>query len=130
MLPCVHDEQPTKSRLNNRPPGVSVAGIQTAVSGFYPLLSNGVNVGAASIVNYPDSAIHQAQPRTAFGVSQDRRYLFLMTLDGRQDTYSQGSLDVETAFWLFQFARGMRSTWTGAVRRRCMWPTARAIHSR
>ena len=87
----------------NRPPGTNTAGIYTAVTGYYPLVSNGVNIGAAAASSYPDSFIHQVQPRTAYGVSQDSRYLYLMTIDGRQPGYSDGSLDSETAYWLLQF---------------------------
>ena len=88
---------------NNDPPGTNTTGIYTAVTGYYPVLSNGLNIGAASIINYPDTEVHKAQPRTAFGVSQDRRYLFLMTIDGRQSGYSDGALDKETALWMSQF---------------------------
>src|SRR5205807_9265281 len=49
-------------------------------------------------------------PRTAFGVSQDKRYFFMMTIDGRQGTseginppYSVGAVDQESAMWLLQF---------------------------
>ena len=87
----------------NRPPGTNTAGIYTAITGFYPLVSNGVNIGAAAASSYPDSSIHQVQPRTAYGVSRDNRYLYLMTIDGRQSGYSDGSLDTETAYWLLQF---------------------------
>ena len=81
--------------FTNWPP-VSTEGIFTAVSGIYPVLVNQVNVGA----RYSHSGIHDLQPRTAFGVSQDRRYLFLLTIDGRQPGYSNGAYDSETAGWL------------------------------
>lgn len=87
----------------NKPPGTNTAGIYTAVTGYYPIVSNGVNIGAASINSYPDSFIHQVQPRTAFGVSQNNRYLYLMSIDGRQSGYSDGALDTETAYWIMQF---------------------------
>jgi hypothetical protein len=87
----------------NRPPGTNTAGIYTAVTGFYPIASNGVNIGAAAASSYPDSFIHQVQPRTVFGVSQDNRYLYLMTIDGRQGGYSDGALDTESAYWIMQF---------------------------
>jgi hypothetical protein len=105
--------------LNNRPGATNVPGIYTAITGFYPVLTNGVNVWAlyySDFFNqYPDSSIHQFQPRTAFGVSQDRRYLYMMTIDGRQPNfmsgggacnigqYSNGALDSETAMWLLTF---------------------------
>jgi exopolysaccharide biosynthesis protein len=86
--------------FRNLPPGTNTAGIYTAVTGYYPIVSNGVNIGAAAINSYPDSWIHQVQPRTAYGVSQDNRYLFIMTIDGRQSGYSDGALDVETGYWM------------------------------
>ena len=87
----------------NVPPGTNTAGINGIITGYYPIVSNGVNIAAAAINNYPDGFIHQVQPRTAFGVSQDNRYLYLMTIDGRQTGYSDGALDTETAYWLMQF---------------------------
>jgi hypothetical protein len=87
----------------NRPPGTNTAGIYTAITGYYPLVSNGVNIATAAASSYPDSFIHQVQPRTAYGISRDNRYLYLMTIDGRQSGYSDGSLDTETAYWLLQF---------------------------
>src|SRR6266849_1107461 len=79
------------------------AGIYTAVSGHYLLVTNGVNIGY-TYVGIPDpTGIHQVQPRTAVGVSQDGRYLYLITIDGRQPGYSDGALDAETADWLIRF---------------------------
>src|SRR5205823_3750805 len=97
----------------------------TAVTGYYPVLTNGVNVWAlynsAFLSQYPDSFVHGSQPRTGFGISQDKRYLFLMTIDGRQPgsgggscgttittcgltvPSSNGALDAETGLWLLQF---------------------------
>lgn len=88
--------------FNNRPPGTNTAGMYTAITGFYPIVSNGVNIGASAITNYPDSTIHQLQPRTAYGVSQDNRYLYLLTIDGRQSGYSDGAYDTETGYWMLQ----------------------------
>ncbi|HUR46363.1 MAG TPA: phosphodiester glycosidase family protein, partial [Candidatus Saccharimonadales bacterium] len=90
---------------HNQYPGTNTAGIYTAVSGFYPVLSNGVNVASWAVANYPDPTIHQVQPRTVFGLSQDRRYFFMMVIDGRQLStgYSDGSTDTETATWLQMF---------------------------
>jgi len=95
--------------FNNRSPGTNTTGIYTAITGYYPIVANGVNVGAASINAYPDSFIHQTQPRTAYGISRDGRYLYMMTIDGRQGPmdgagdYSDGALDSETAYWIMQF---------------------------
>jgi hypothetical protein len=87
----------------NLPPGTNTDGIYTAITGYYPIVSNGANIGSYASVSYPDQAIHQAQPRTAIGLSQDNHYLFLMTIDGRQSPYSEGAIDAETAYWLLQF---------------------------
>ena len=89
--------------FNNRPPGHSLAGIYTAVTGFYPILSNNVNIGEAAAVSYPDPSIHEPQPRTIFGLSGDRHYLFVVTIDGRQPGYSDGATDPEGATWLQRF---------------------------
>src|SRR5208282_1028556 len=86
----------------NRPPGTNTAGIYTAITGYYPIVSNGVNFGIAASNSYPDSFIHQLQPRTAYGVSKDNRYLFVLTIDGRQSGYSDGAYDVETAYWMLE----------------------------
>ena len=102
------NKQPTIA-FKNLPPGASTAGIYTAITGYYPIVSNGVNIGAAAATGYPDSSIHQTQPRTAYGISQDSRYLYIMTIDGRQGpmnnagNYSDGALDNETAYWMMQF---------------------------
>src|SRR5262249_18021975 len=73
-------------------------------------LSNGVNIGADAAISYPDSTIHGPQPRTVHGLSQDRRYLFMMTIDGRQGRsegidppYSEGATDPESADWVLRF---------------------------
>ena len=93
--------------LDNRPPGTNTTGIYTAVTGYYPVLTNGVNIWDLYYNDffniYPDFNIHSQQPRTAFGLSQDNRYLFMMTIDGRQPGYSDGAYDWETAIWLLQF---------------------------
>ncbi len=59
------------------------------MGGFGMLLRNGENVGA-------DDARH---PRTAAGVSEDGRHLFLLVIDGRQAA-SMGTTTRETADWL------------------------------
>jgi len=74
-------------------PPASVDGIYTAVSGNYPLIvagRNAVNRGTA----------FEVDPRTVFGLSQDRHYLYLVGIDGRQPGYSEGANDYESAAWL------------------------------
>ena len=83
--------------VNNAPtvihsnwPAASTEGMHTAVSGNYPLLIAGRNVGRKFDVD----------PRTVFGISQDRRYLYLVAIDGRQPGYSDGANDFESGVWL------------------------------
>jgi Phosphodiester glycosidase len=89
--------------FNNQPPGTNVAGIFSAVTGYYPILSNGVNLGSWAVANYPDFQVHTANPRTIFGVSQDKRYFYMIIIDGRQSGYSDGSTDPESAIWATAF---------------------------
>lgn len=78
-------------------PARDTTGAFTAVAGPYSILVNGVNVGS----NYFGlGGIHSLEPRTAMGISQDRRYLYLLVIDGRQSGYSDGAYDRETAAWL------------------------------
>jgi hypothetical protein len=60
------------------------------LSGYYALLQNGKNRGG----------FVDRHPRTAAGVSRDGRYLILMTVDGRQPGYSEGTSTAETAEWM------------------------------
>jgi hypothetical protein len=79
-------------------PAHPTTGIYTAVTGLYAILYSNVNIGS-NYIGSPDFA-HQINPHTAFGLSQDRRHLYLITIDGRQSGYSDGALDWETARWL------------------------------
>jgi hypothetical protein len=81
--------------LPTNSPATNTTGIYTAVAGDHPLLINGVNVQPADPFDL--------DPRTAFGLSQDRRYLFLMTLDGRQPGWSEGADFRDTGEWLKRF---------------------------
>jgi Phosphodiester glycosidase/Purple acid Phosphatase, N-terminal domain len=78
-------------------PGTNVDGVFTAVSGEYSLVIGGKNV-ADDLPNR--GFIHEVNPRTVFGLSQDRRFLYLVTIDGRQPGYSDGADDYESAGWL------------------------------
>lgn len=78
-------------------PAVSTAGVHTAVTGDYPVVVKGVNIGR-QYLNQP-GFIHGTNPRTAMGVSADGRYLYLMCIDGRQP-HSTGALDYETGAWM------------------------------
>ena len=78
-------------------PATSNTGTYTAVSGDYSLVVKGVNI-SRKYLNL--GGIHDLNPRTSFGISQDRRYLILLAIDGRQPGYSNGSYDFETAGWM------------------------------
>ena len=73
-------------------PAASTVGVANAVTGKFPLVINGTNVAG-------NGPIH---PRTAIGYSLDRRYLVLMTIDGRQPGYSDGAEDINTAEWMIR----------------------------
>jgi exopolysaccharide biosynthesis protein len=81
-------------------PARSTNSMYNVVSGDYCVLVKGVNTG----YQYRNDGdfIHQVNPRTAFGISQDKRYLYLMTIDGRQPGYSDGAWDFETGAWLIK----------------------------
>src|SRR5262249_51432718 len=81
----------------NWPPPAAV-GVYTAVSWLSAVLGNDRHV-ASNFFGSPDF-VHGLNPRTAFGLSQDRRYLYLITIDGRQSGYSDGAYDWETSEWL------------------------------
>ena len=81
-------------------PAHSTAGLQTAVAGEYPIVVNGKNIGR-QYLNL-SGVIHGVNPRTALGLSADRNYLYLVTIDGRQPGYSDGTLDYETGNWLLK----------------------------
>ncbi len=56
--------------------------VQLAISGPAVVLKDG------KVLEQKDKATH---PRTAIGFSEDQRYLFLMTIDGRRPEYSVGA---------------------------------------
>jgi len=76
------------------PTPISLTGIYTAVCGDARLVLNGnINVATGG----------EAHPRTVVGLSQDDYYLILITIDGRQDGYSEGATLYEAAEWLIRF---------------------------
>ena len=79
-------------------PVANTNGIFTAVTGDYPLIMNGLSVAKNS-----SSPVPGANPRTAIGATEDGRYLLMMTIDGRQPGWSDGSEDEDTAAWLIRF---------------------------
>ncbi len=78
-------------------PSASAVGVESAVSGDYPVVVQGVNIGRQYLAQ--PGFIHDTNPRTAMGLSADRRHLYLMVIDGRQ-SQSSGALDYETGAWM------------------------------
>ncbi len=73
--------------------GATTAGDSwTAVSGIYQFLADGS----------PRLSGTDRAPRTGIGVSQDTRYVYLMTIDGRS-TSSVGATNTEVGEWLASF---------------------------
>ena len=68
------------------------ANVADAVTGSDILVRGGQNVAPTASTDF-----NNANPRTAAGVSQDGRTLYLLTIDGRQPGYSPGASLVETA---------------------------------
>jgi exopolysaccharide biosynthesis protein len=75
---------------SNWPPA-SVEGVYNAISGNFPVLVGGTNVGRNVL---------DLDPRTVFGLSEDRRYLFILAIDGRQFGYSEGANFYECGVWM------------------------------
>ena len=71
-------------------PPIDTQGAHNALAGNIALLVDGANKGGMG----------PRHPRSAVGISKDGRYLLLMTTDGRQPGYSEGTTDAETAEWL------------------------------
>jgi hypothetical protein len=90
------NNQPAYVHLNW--PATNTDGIFNGVAGMYPLLSNGVNI-SYSYTNdiLPGDDLHSDQPRTAFGLSEEGRYLIMVAIDGRQPGFSDGAYDWEMA---------------------------------
>ncbi len=48
----------------------------------------------------PSTTVH---PRTAVGISENERYLYMMTIDGRRTGHSDGADYKDTGDWLVRF---------------------------
>lgn len=72
-------------------PSMSLDGIHTAISGNNLILTNGI-IAQPSIIDL--------DPRTVYGLSQDRRYLYLVAFDGRQTGYSVGATLRDCGIWM------------------------------
>ena len=68
--------------------------VTTLLTGFPKIVSNGENCAIACYANEGGSSTFATDrhPRTAAGFSQDKRYLYLVTVDGRQVTSKGMSL--------------------------------------
>jgi len=75
-------------------PDEPLEGVRTAVAGNMIVLKEG------KVVEQGDKSVH---PRTAVGISQDGRYVYIMTIDGRQPTYSIGATYEEIGRWMLEF---------------------------
>jgi hypothetical protein len=67
--------------------------IQNAVGGFFRILENGRLSGRLEAAEHPSAPRH---PRSAAGLSADRRFLYLLAIDGRRPG-SLGATEAETA---------------------------------
>lgn len=76
-------------RMDALPADADLSKIQIAVSGFSFVLRNGQVSG--------EQALH---PRTGYGLSQNKKFLFLITIDGRQKSWSEGATSREVGEWL------------------------------
>ncbi len=85
------------ARIEQTYPTTDLTGVWTAIESWAYLLVNGVNTGDPRII--PGNV----EPRSALGLSQDGRYLILMTIDGRQTGYSEGATAYEESEWLQRF---------------------------
>lgn len=70
-----------------------------SVTGSGIIVQDGVNVGAQT--PYGDGV--DPNPRTAVGLSQQGRYLYVVVIDGRQPGYSVGTTNTETADLMLAF---------------------------
>ncbi len=89
--------QDNVARIEQTYPTTDLTGVYTAIESWAYLLVNGVNTGDPRII--PGNV----EPRSALGLSQDGRYLILMTIDGRQTGYSEGATSYEESEWLQRF---------------------------
>lgn len=69
-----------------------LSGIRVAVSGFAFCLEDGAPKGSNTVLH----------PRTGYGLCEEKRYLFIMVVDGRQPS-SQGATVREVGEWLRAF---------------------------
>lgn len=76
--------------------GFDTTGIQTAVAGSLVVLSDG------QIVPFAPGQL-TLEPRTGMGLSSDSRYLYIVTIDGRNPGISEGATYNDLGQWLKTF---------------------------
>ena len=74
--------------------GEDTSRIRLALGGFSIILEDGL---------VKDDGRKTLAPRTAYGLSQDRRYLFIMTIDGRMEGFSEGVTTGELGGWIRKY---------------------------
>jgi hypothetical protein len=78
-------------------PSFNVEEFWTAVAGTGIIVAGGRNVAALN-----DTGGDKAHPRTAVGLDEGARHLFLLVIDGRRSGRSEGATLGELADWLLQ----------------------------
>ena len=74
-------------------PGDDTSAIRYAISGFGFVLKDGK-------LTPKDSPKAKLAPRTGYGLSKDKRYLYIIAIDGRQAAYSMGASTYEVGQFL------------------------------
>ncbi len=96
-LLLAHDNQAT---ITTTTASMDLSNVFNAVAGSAQIVQNGVNIGAQS-PNEGDPP--HPNPRTDAGISQNGQFLYLVTIDGRQNGYSAGTTITETADMMMAF---------------------------
>lgn len=79
---CFVEYKDGKIDLTLVKPDDDLSKIKNATAGFFCVMENG------NVITNPN---HALAPRTGYGLSKDRKYLFLIVIDGRQQEYSRGA---------------------------------------
>ena len=74
-------------------PGDDISNVEHAISGFGFVLKEGK-------LTPKDSPTAKLAPRTGYGLSKDKRYLYIVAIDGRQPHYSMGASTYEVGQFL------------------------------
>lgn len=80
-------------RMDRAGPDYDISNIRSAVTGFAFVLEDGEVIPG-------NATLH---PRTGIGISEDKRYVYFMTIDGRQPEVSRGATTAEVGEWLHRF---------------------------